>query len=138
MNQVSDPFFTLPQSLVRKGHLAKMRGSEVSLLVFLYHEMERLSKPGFELINLEIELQTNASVSSIRIARTKLMERGLISIKRVRGGIYEYTLLDPNTGRAWKRVTPRRNPSRAEIEVSTQRLPQNANLLAQGVELDWN
>ena len=111
MNQIVTPFFTLPQWLVRAGTLRLMKPCEVALAVALHHEMERLSNPVLVLTNQAIFEMTGLSPSAIRLARTKLTERNLVSLRRVAGGMYEYTLLNPETGVPWVRVRGKRGRS---------------------------
>ena len=108
MNQIKAPFFTLPQQIVRAGVLHDMKCSEVSLAVALHHEMERLSNPVFIIKNADLTKLTGLSASSLRIGRTKLIERGVISARKVLGGAYEYSILNPETQRPWVRVAPKR------------------------------
>jgi hypothetical protein len=108
VNQIKAPFFTIPQSLVRSGILHDMKSSEVSLVMALHHEMERLSNPVFVTKNADLSKLTGLSVSSLRIARTKLIERGVISARQVLGGAYEYSILNPETQRPWTRTPAKR------------------------------
>ncbi len=113
MNLVSVPFFTLPQVIVRSGVLSAMKPGELSLAVALYHEMERRSESAFTITNAELHTLTGLSPSSFRAARTKLAERGLVSLRRVAGGMYEYSLLNPETKQPWVRRIPRRKQADA-------------------------
>lgn len=108
MNQITAPFFTVPQQLVRAGTLHDMKGCEASLVMALHHEMERLSNPVFVIKNADLTKLTGLSTSSLRIARTKLIERGVISARKVLGGAYEYSVLNPQTQRPWVRVPAKR------------------------------
>jgi len=108
MNQIKTPFFTIPQHLVRSGVLHDMRPCEVCLAVALHHEMERLSNPVFVVKNADLSKLTGLSTCSLRIARTKLGERGVITTRKVLGGAYEYSILNPETRRPWVRVLARR------------------------------
>jgi hypothetical protein len=85
-----------------------MKCSEVSLVVALHHEMERLSNPVFVIKNADLTKLTGLSASSLRIGRTKLIERGVISARKVLGGAYEYSVLNPETQTPWLRVPPKR------------------------------
>lgn len=108
MNQITVPFFTLPQNFVRSGILREMKPCEVSLVVALHHEMERVSNPVLVVTNADLRRLTGLSPSAIRLARTKLEERGVVSLRRVAGGMYEYSLLNPETKQPWPRVRRRR------------------------------
>jgi hypothetical protein len=103
MNQITVPFFTLPQNLVRSGILREMKPCEILLTLSLHHEMERLSNPVLTVSNADLHKLTGLSPSAVRLARTKLAERGLVSLRRVVGGMYEYSLLNPETKRPWPR-----------------------------------
>jgi hypothetical protein len=111
MNQIKTPFFTIPQQLVRGGSLHDMKRCEVSLMVALHHEMERLSNPVFMVKNADLTKLTGLSPCSLRIARTKLGERGVIATRKVLGGAYEYSILNPETRRPWVRVLAKRGKS---------------------------
>ncbi len=108
MNQIKAPFFTIPQHLVRAGILHEMKGCEAALAIALHHEMERLSNPVFVIKNADLTKLTGLSISSLRIARTKLIEREVISARKVLGGAYEYSILNPETKLPWVRVAPKR------------------------------
>jgi hypothetical protein len=110
MNQITVPFFTLPQNLVRTGILREMKPCEIYLAVALHHEMERLSNPVLTVTNAQLHNLTGLSPSAIRLARTKLAERGVTSLRRVAGGMYEYSLLNPATGKPWPRRRRGRGP----------------------------
>jgi hypothetical protein len=110
MNLLSVPYFTLPQSLVRTHVLRAMKSCELALYVLLCHQMERFSKSQFTMKNADISDLTGLSASSLRHARTKLVERCLVQCQRGLGGIYTYTMLDPNTGEAWPKRLNRTRP----------------------------
>jgi hypothetical protein len=144
MNQIKAPFFTIPQQLVRAGTLHDMKCSEVSLVVALHHEMERLSNPVFVTKNADLTRLTGLSTSSLRIARTKLVERGVIATRKVLGGTYEYSILNPETGAPWVRVPPRRGraggPSSGDGAAPTYEPVLSsppATKPAQGIRLDF-
>jgi hypothetical protein len=130
MNRIKIPFSTLLQSLVRSGALAEMKGNEVSLLLALNYEMERLSKPTLVLTNGDLNRLTGLSPQGVRIAREKLMERGFVSLGRIARGAYQYSLLVPTTKRRMaeipgKRLTNRPRRSRLDTSISTPSAPRN-------------
>lgn len=146
MNQIKTPFFTLPQLVVRAGILREMKPCELSLAVALHHEMERLSNPVLVLTNEAIFEMTGLSPSAIRLARTKLAERNLVSLRRVAGGMYEYTILNPETGIPWVRVRGKRGrgpggsgspESTAEAYKPILSSPQMTQNDSPGLEMKW-
>jgi hypothetical protein len=144
MNQIKAPFFTIPQHLVRGGALHDMKCSEVSLVVALHHEMERLSNPVFMVKNADLTKLTGLSTCSLRIARTKLTERGVIATRKVLGGAYEYSILNPETRRPWVRVLAKRggagNPNSGDSGAPTHEpviSAPNSSQPVQGIPLEF-
>lgn len=146
MNQIKTPFFTLPQYVVRDGILRAMKPCEVSLAVALHHEMERLSNPVLVMTNAAIKELTGLSPSAIRVARTKLGERKLVTLRRIAGGMYEYTLLNPETGVPWARVRGKRGTgpggsgspeSSAEAYKPILSSPPATKIDSPGLEMKW-
>lgn len=143
-------FFTVPQLLVDGGYLSKMRPAEVSLYLLILHRSERISKPWVMLTNDQIKEQAGLSPSSVRTARTKLSERGLVRTQRTRGGVYEYTLTDPRTGEPLPKQFMERNTARPKTRIlsSPERMmepsapgshiPGPVRDEPGGVPLDWS
>jgi hypothetical protein len=99
-------FFTFPHWIVREGHIPQLRDCDVRLWLAVLHEAERMSNTVFVLTNADIGRLVGIGATSIRKARGKLTELRWVSCQRVRGNIYEYTLLD-RAGQPLPRIKPK-------------------------------
>jgi len=76
-----------------------MRGSSLFLYLFLCRTSDRKSSLQFKANDKEISEQTGASPRALCDARRNLATLGLIHCERCPGGVYTYSLCDPETGR---------------------------------------
>jgi hypothetical protein len=91
-------FFSVPQFVIRTGLWPRLKPSQQSLYVGLLHEAERYRSR--ELLRTDAQLFELCGVSnrSLRNARIKLQEHGLIGFRPLRNG-HLYTICDPRTGK---------------------------------------
>jgi hypothetical protein len=94
-------FFGLPHSLVREGKLQKLNGTAVRLLVFLWHESERLRTRELTLVDRDITRSLKAHRNSLAAARTELKNAGLVIADSFGQKGFLYQLCDPKTGKPW-------------------------------------
>jgi hypothetical protein len=94
-------FFGMPQRVIRSGIWAKMKPSERSLYVCLFHDSERYRTRELQRTDSQICELAGLSSRACRDARIKLAERGLLRYKRGSGNVYVYTLCNPGTGEPW-------------------------------------
>ncbi len=91
------PYFSFPQIVIRSGAWSRLRPSAKNLYVAILHEVERRSTREFSEPDKFFAKLVGLSPRSVRDARTKLVEYGLVKIRRGVGGMYTYTLCDPTT-----------------------------------------
>ena len=85
--------------IFEKGLVLRMRGSSLFLYLFLCRTSDRKSSLQFKASDKEISEQTGASPRALCDARRNLATLGLIHCERCPGGMYTYSLCDPETGR---------------------------------------
>ncbi len=116
-------YFQLPHRLVEAKHLAECSGSGLKLYVCLCHVAHRHNAVKIEISNDEIKDRTGLSPKSIEKSRNELAERGFIRTRRGRGGVYTYSVLNPDTGQPLAPASGRKGlrvyPGKAP-EVDTQ------------------
>ena len=94
-------FFGVPQQVVRKSTLAAMKPSEVYLYIYLQERSEWYCSRVIRATDAEISAKVRVAPRSLRNARVKLQERGLIQYKKGAGNKYVYTICDPETGQPY-------------------------------------
>ena len=90
-------FFPVPQDLVKAGTLKRLRGGALKLYLLLLYEAQRISQPCIELSNREARERIGLSPTTLRSARVKLWEEGLIDSVEDSGTATLYVLLNPVT-----------------------------------------
>lgn len=106
------PWFAVPQTVVRGGLWARMKPRERGLYIALLHESERFSTREFQRSDPNLSAVCGVSSRSLRDARIRLQEYGLIRFSPGRSG-YQYIICDPRTGKPFpggakdKKVPPR-------------------------------
>lgn len=94
-------FFGVPQAVIRRGLLPEMKPTELSLYLALLHESERFCTRELKRTDEAIMKIAGPRPRSLCNARKNLQERGLILCVRGPGGVYTYSLCDPDTGCPW-------------------------------------
>jgi hypothetical protein len=89
------PFFPVPQVLVKSDLLRLMSYSQLKLYIFLLAEAERKSTAALEFSNQDVRQKTGLSPASLRRARTKLWENGLVDSIAKLGECFLYVVHDP-------------------------------------------
>src|SRR5262249_25004302 len=94
-------FFGVPQHLVRSGLLKRLKPAEVKLYLGLLHDSERYRNR--ELIRSDQQLTDLIGVSprSLRDARIKLQEHGLVQYELPAGRKGRYVICNPETGKPY-------------------------------------
>jgi len=90
-------FFPVPQYLMTSGLHKELAGGAIKLYMLILYTAQKLTRVELELSNEHIRGEADLCPNTIRRARTKLKESGLIDLKRISGGRYIYVLLDPLT-----------------------------------------
>lgn len=91
------PFFPTPQELVKTATLKRLRGGALRLYLLLLYEAQRISQPCIELSNREARERLGLSPTTLRVARVKLWEEGLIDAVEELGKATLYVVLNPAT-----------------------------------------
>lgn len=94
-------FFGMPQSVIRTRLWAQMKARERTLYTVLLHESERYCSRQLQRTDAELSELSGVCTRSIRDARIKLQEYGLVRSQRGRGNVYTYTMCNPETGQPW-------------------------------------
>jgi len=108
------PFFGVPKHVVKTGLWARMKGSEKAMYTALLFVSERHSSRQFKLKDIHLEHWSGVKRRTIREARIKIQEYGLIKYSGKRGEVYVYTICDPRTGEVfpgdprWKFQRPKK------------------------------
>lgn len=92
------PFYSVPQFLISSGLLRSLSAGALKLYQLLLFTAQHKTRVELELSNLEIREQAGLSPNTIRRARTKLKEFGLVDLKQTLGDRYTYVILNPLTG----------------------------------------
>lgn len=92
------PWFAVPQHVIRSGVWHDLKPGEKGLYITLLHESERYSTRQLApRLDRNLSELSGVSPRSLRDARIKLQERGLIQFTPSQHG-YIYTICDPRTG----------------------------------------
>lgn len=91
------PFYSVPQFLIDSGLLKTLSAGASHLYQLLLYTAQKRTRVELELSNPQIRDQAGLSPNTIRRARTKLKEIGLIELKQTPGGRYTYVVLNPLT-----------------------------------------
>ena len=83
------------------GIWARLKPREQNLYICLLHESERYRTRKLHRTDAELLRLGKISPRSLRDARIKLQEYGLVVCERGRGNVYAYTLCDPRTSMPW-------------------------------------
>ena len=94
-------FFGIPPDVVRLGIWAELKPVEVKLYGVLWHESERHRTRKLSRTDKQMGTLAGVSTRSLRDARIKLQERGLVFYSGKPGTAYVYTLCNPATGKPW-------------------------------------
>jgi hypothetical protein len=92
------PHFHVPWGPFRSGLILKMKPAQLNLWLVLLHEVERYSTRELTRSDRQLGLLVKISQRSLRDARIKLSEYGLIRYERTSGAACRYTICDPRTG----------------------------------------
>ena len=94
-----------------------MSRAELSLYLLILFRINKQQKATIALTNKEIERLAGLAPNSVLAGRTALCSRGLVQCERGLGGVYSYTICDPDTHQALvKPGTPVQNE---KVEEST-------------------
>lgn len=91
------PFYSVPQFLIDSGLLKTLSAGATKLYQLLLYTAQQKTSTELKLSNLEIRRLAGLSPNTIRRARTKLKEVGLVDLKRPSGGRFTYVILNPLT-----------------------------------------
>jgi hypothetical protein len=97
---IGGPYFGVPCAALRNRIWPRMRPSEKDLYIALLHESERYHSRQLVRTDADLIRLVGGSSRSLRNARPKLQERGLILYERKSNG-YRYTICNPETGRPY-------------------------------------
>jgi len=91
------PFYSVPQFLVNSGLLRDLSAGALKLYQLLLFTAQQRTRVELELSNRDIRRHAELSPNTIRRARTRLKEVGLVDLKQTSGGRYTYVVLNPLT-----------------------------------------
>jgi hypothetical protein len=103
-------FFGIPPCVIRSGVWAEMTPSEQGLYVCLMHDSERYRTRELTSTDAQLRGATGLSPRSLRDARIKLQERGLVHCERGTGNVYRYVICNPETGQPYPGDPKKRVP----------------------------
>ena len=92
------PFYSVPQFLITSGLLSSLSAGAIKLYQLILFTAQKRTSTELELSNLDIRREAGLSPNTIRRARTKLKEGGLVDLKLTSGGRFTYVILNPLTG----------------------------------------
>lgn len=111
-----------------------MRGSSLFLYLFLCRTSDRKSSLQFKASDKEISEQTGASPRALCDARKNLAMLGLVHCERCPGGVYTYSLCDPETGQPFPgdpktkaQYVKKEKPASSERPTARQTTPSTAS-----------
>ena len=122
VNPKGATFFPVPEVLVKSALLRLMSAAQIKLYLFILYEAQRNSIAALSLSNTLVRKVTGLSPASLRRARTKLWEHGLIVLIPRRGACFLYVLLDPAKGEPAKAVPEKFREAYEKCKQSTTRL----------------
>ena len=85
-------FFGIPQHLVRSGQLQRLKPAQLFLYLALLYESERCCTRALDRSDHQLIQLNGVSARSLRDARIKLQEHGLIEYQRQPGRKFRYVL----------------------------------------------
>ncbi len=92
------PYYSVPQFLIDSGLLGRLSAGALRLYQLLLFTAQQKTRVELELSNFEIHKRAGLSPNTIRRARTKLKEFGLVDLRQSSGDRYTYVILNPLTG----------------------------------------
>jgi hypothetical protein len=125
-------FFGVPQRLVRSGLLTRLKPAQLCLYVGLLHDSERYCTRELIRSDQQLTALTGVSPRSLRDARIKLQEHGLIQYQLHPGRRCTYVICDPLTGKPYpldpkeKILYSRKTAKAPPVSVPDQRTPDAA------------
>ena len=101
MTTMFEPFFGIPQSVVRLGKLKNLTGFASKLYLALCHESERRMTRELVLTVSQLRTLVGGSRNSHTDARTRLVRAGLVQAESYGVDGYVFHLCNPETGEPW-------------------------------------
>jgi len=101
MTTMFEPFFGIPQAIVRLGKVKSLSGVAVKLYIVLLHQSERYRTRMLRCTTAELEELTGCSRNALTNARADLAHARLVQVQRRGEQGFILHLCDPATGEPW-------------------------------------
>src|SRR5581483_1169551 len=120
-----EPFFGLPQQVMRTGMWAQLKPAQQGLYVAVLYASERRRSRSVSITDAEIGEWAGVRPRALRAARIKLKAIGLLDFGKGTGNVYTYVVCNPETGKPWP-GDPRvrvRYTKKAERQTAQEPIP---------------
>jgi hypothetical protein len=101
MTTMFEPFFGIPQAIVRLGKVKSLSGVAVKLYMVLLHQSERYRTRMLRCTTAELEELTGCSRNALTKARADLAHARLVQVQRRGEQGFILHLCDPERGEPW-------------------------------------